>query len=151
MRLVWLSVVLCAGCWTKVITVESPPPILVVDPGHGGGMVVGGAGDLGGRWAGRGYQYNNNSSWDIDLALRPGDGGIAGTIDYPSIGCSGELDLVSDEGQVLVVRERLTVNPRNICVDGGTIKVVMRVDGALDWRWYYDGGGEGASAVMTRR
>jgi hypothetical protein len=46
--------------------------------------------------------------------------------------------------------ERLTVNPNGICVDGGTIKMVMRADNAMDWRWYYAAGNEGASAVMSR-
>ncbi|MBX3155497.1 MAG: hypothetical protein KF773_05830 [Deltaproteobacteria bacterium] len=150
MRLAWLVAFVCAGCWTRVVTVDGPPPaVLVVDHGGppGGRADVGG--DVDGRWVGRGYQYNNNSSWDIDMAVdaRSGTGAIA----YPELGCSGELYVERGDAWSLQVRERITVNPGNVCVDGGTIKLVMRADGALDWRYYYASGGEGAAAVMTRR
>jgi hypothetical protein len=145
MRLTWLPCVLLAGCFHKtVVEVLPPPPLIAVDDGgyHDGTVA--------GRWVGHGFQYNNNTSWDIDMSIGV-DGRVAGTIDYPGVGCSGELVHLRNEGPVLVVREQLTRNPGNICVDGGTIRMVMRADAAMDWRWYYEGGNEGASAVMSRR
>lgn len=77
-------------------------------------------------------------------------GGQLGTIEYPTLGCTGDLIREPDRGATIVAIERLQVNPDGSCVDGGTI--VIRDDGeTLDWRWYYANGTQGATSTLRRR
>jgi hypothetical protein len=91
------------------------------------------------------------SQWSIELHLHreAAVGRRLGTIEYPSLGCGGELIREPDRDGAMVAIERLTVNPDDVCVDGGTI--VLRILGeGLDYRWYERSGVEGATATLQR-
>ena len=101
-------------------------------------------------WTGTGYQPDAGR-WTIEMrinrAARVHE--RLGTIEYPSLGCSGELIRDLDRGVTIVAIEKLLVNPDGACVDGGTI--VLRDDGeTLDWRWYYTNGTQGATSTLRR-
>ena len=72
-----------------------------------------------------------------------------GTIDYPTLGCSSDLIREPNRGAVIVAIEKLTVNPDSSCADGGRVEIRDEGD-ALDWRWYYESGVEGATSTLRR-
>lgn len=104
-----------------------------------------------GRWEGIGHQYDDDSDWEIVMRLHATApiGERIGTIEYPSLGCTGELLRTRERAGTFTVQERLLENPEERCIDGGTIQFRRRPSG-LDWRWFDAEGNEGASSVLTR-
>jgi hypothetical protein len=77
---------------------------------------------------------DETSEYPVEMTITAADQGAdAGTTDYPTIPCSGELQLSRGEGQHFVFRERITSN-RKRCSDGGTISVTVSGD-SMSWRW----------------
>ena len=77
-----------------------------------------------GTYAGTGNQTDPDNTWPITVTFtggRPGE--VIGTVEYPTLGCGGELILVSinrvDEWGGFKVTERITYGLDN-CIDGGT-------------------------------
>jgi len=106
-----------------------------------------------GTWKGVGYQYDIHTSWDLIMKLDADDvapNARVGTIEYPSMGCKGQLLREREEGNTFVVIEEITTNPGNACVGRGRIKFERRGD-ELDWRYYYlMDPREAASAKLAR-
>jgi hypothetical protein len=77
-----------------------------------------------GTFSGTGNQTDPDNVWPITVTFiggRPGE--VIGTVEYPTLGCGGELILVSinqfDEWGGFQVIERITYGHEN-CIDGGT-------------------------------
>ena len=140
---IWTAVV-AAGCFRAP---PPPPPI-----SNAGGPAPRSAPRTLEIWEGTGYQPDAESTWTIELRIRrdAAVGAQLGTIEYPSLGCAGELIRAPDRGTTIVATERLTVNTESACVDGGTI-VLRDAGDLLDWRWYYTNGEEGATSTLRRK
>jgi hypothetical protein len=107
---------------------------------------------LAGTWRGTGHQFEPDTTWTIAMTLDKEEADVgqeAGTIEYPSLGCSGVLVRKADIGQQLVVEERITHNPHNECVARGEIHIYRNND-RLVWNWYFETGEYGAEAKLTR-
>lgn len=105
-----------------------------------------------GKWHGVGHQYEPVMDWDIVMTIEPGDtptGKRIGTIEYPSLGCSGELIRLPEEGNTLVVQEQITNNPEQRCVPTGTIRFTHD-DDKLEWKWFFPNGNEGAKSRLSK-
>ena len=77
-----------------------------------------------GTWAGTGTQTNPTAAWPVTITLGGGQPGeVIGTIDYPTLGCGGDLVLDSidplDPFLTVEVAEYITYGQDN-CIDGGT-------------------------------
>lgn len=77
-----------------------------------------------GNWTGQGYQPNlgKNPYWDMELviSLETGEGILK--IEYPSIPCSANWELISKEPKSAVFVEKL-ITGKDLCVDGGKVLV----------------------------
>jgi hypothetical protein len=77
-----------------------------------------------GDWTGVFYQSNPDREWQINFSFWGGyEGGIAGSIEYVSLGCGGDLILLSvvlDFG--LALEEQITYGEES-CLSGGTINL----------------------------
>ena len=139
---VWLCVAL-VGCWTDA-PVAFAPPISIPTPLHSHATPRGPYADLLGKWSGHGFQYDNNSDWDIVLTFDPiaSIGDQVGTVEYPGLECGGILIRrpEHDDG-TLVVQERITHGTR--CIDRGTFQFARHPIGRqLAWKWYAPDTGE---------
>jgi hypothetical protein len=86
-----------------------------------------------GVWRGQGYQVVTDataSHWPIEMTIRDG----AGTIEYPSLGCGGDLARVSQVGTSTQYRETITHGSN--CLSGAAI-IVDYLDGKLTWTWIW--------------
>ena len=98
------------------------------------------AGGLGGSWEGKVTQDNPPETYPMEMNLY----GNVGNINYPSLGCGGNLEFIRTDGKVYWYREHITFG-KDKCIDGGTIQMrrhALGDDTYWDWRW----GGGGASA-----
>jgi len=77
-----------------------------------------------GSWTGKGYQPNlgKDPYWDMDLviSLESGEGILK--IEYPSIPCSANWEIISKELKRAVFVERLTKG-KDRCIDGSKLTV----------------------------
>ena len=106
-----------------------------------------------GEWQGTGYQYDIDTRWPLVMTIRNEDvpvGDRVGTIDYPSLNCSGELTRDGEDGDTFVVTERITRDPDRRCVATGTIRFQKHGDD-IQWKWYFPDGKEGAEARLRAR
>ena len=88
-----------------------------------------------GTWEGTLEQ--DGDSYPVVLELyEPQDDAEAGTIAYPSLECSGTLELQDVHAGQIVVYEYLTVNEGQ-CVDGGEIELTFITRNELSY--FYDG------------
>ncbi len=141
MQRIW-GVILVAGCWTA-----PPPPAAIsnvaprarVEPIE--------------HWTGTGHQWDDDSHWEMTLRLEPSApvGGHFGWIEYPSLGCSGDLIREPDRGDDLIAREHITEDPEHRCVDGGMMVIPRHRGATFHWRWRYPSGEEDADAELTRQ
>jgi hypothetical protein len=74
-------------------------------------------------WTGTGQQENPTNSWPVTVSLTGGnEGDVIGTIDYPTLGCGGEIVLtevnVEDNFGSFWAQEHITYGQEN-CIDGG--------------------------------
>ena len=131
------------------VVAVTPPRAAVEAPAQKPGMYA----TIAGTWRGVGQQYDIHTSWELVMKLDAKDVGYnerIGTIEYPSLGCKGELLRENEEGNTFVVIEEISTNPGNACVPRGRIKLERRGDN-LDWRYYYlMDPREAASAQLTR-
>lgn len=107
-------------------------------PAHAQGMI--------GSWRGVGLQVDSGvvqTTWDIRLTIRAD---ITSRIDYPSLGCKGELRELSRRADMIEFEERITSGN---CIDRGRLVVLLRAD-RLSWFWSKQGAGADASAVLYR-
>jgi len=137
-----------AGCWRgggEVPAAEEPAAVTVAP------VKAGPYRDVGGRWIGVGIQYDTQSEWDVVMKLHRDApiGGRIGTIEYPSLPCRADLIRDGEEGDVLVMTEKIT-DGVDKCVDGGKIRIPRKPGSRLDWRWFFPSGEEGAKASLER-
>ncbi len=97
-----------------------------------------------GKWKGSGTQ-SNGSSWDIHVK-------IAGKskIDYPSLGCGGDLILREKESNQWQLSEKLTYGKKN-CVNNGKVVLIKKNKNELEYRWYYSNGKLSATGKLKRQ
>jgi hypothetical protein len=102
-----------------------------------------------GTWTGDVHQRGAlglNFAAEIKL---PG-GGPAGTVDYPSLGCSGPLTPVSASNQKLVLQQGV-VSGQQTCGQG-TITLTRRPDGTLGYSFAPQvAGGPSTTGTLARR
>jgi hypothetical protein len=106
---------------------------------------------LAGRWRGSGHQPDVHMDWDVTLTI-DGTGPVGtkiGTVDYPTLGCSGEIVRRPDEGDLFVIHERILVDPERHCVPEGTLKFSL-TGGSLESTWWYANGREAARGTLSR-
>ena len=94
-----------------------------------------------GYWDGTVTQHGPGTtiqSYFVEMTVKgSAPGATAGTIDYPSLHCSGHLQLSSAQGILQVYREQITSGPSG-CGTGGTI-YAMVLGGSMSWRWVAPG------------
>jgi hypothetical protein len=102
-----------------------------------------------GVWKGTGLQVGADgvqSTWTIRMTIRQHG---RSEIEYPSLGCKGELTQIANGVEGFEFNERITDGKEN-CIDRGRIVVKQR-SGRVFWFWYMPGGGPAdASAVLYR-
>jgi hypothetical protein len=102
-----------------------------------------------GNWKGSGVQAGGG--WSILINLNPGEkGSVVGTIDYPSIPCSGKLTLRGISEQFIELSENLT--KVGTCVDNGIVSLQLNPDDRdrLQYKWYYSNGNLAATGSLQR-
>jgi hypothetical protein len=100
-----------------------------------------------GQWAGLVLQNEPSETYPVTLTINA-DG--SGRIDYPMLGCGGDLTRERRNGDVIYFRERITYGDH--CITNGTVGVYPR-GRRLIWFWTGEGSsfpGMSASAVLTR-
>ncbi len=108
--------------------------------------------ELAGKWSGHGFQYNNNSDWDIELTIDPTGADVGepvGTVEYPGLDCGGILLRRPEHGDgTLVVQEKITHGVTN-CIDGGTFQLPPRATArSFAWKWFSREGEEQAQGTV---
>lgn len=78
---------------------------------------------VGTTWTGTGYQESPANTWPVTITLTGGnEGEVVGTIDYPTLGCGGEIILTEvnteDDFGSFWAQEHITYGQDN-CIDGG--------------------------------
>ena len=105
-----------------------------------------GQSNLLGDWSGVGYQVNGagpQDDWTILLEIRAG---LTSHIEYPSLGCTGDLLQLSASSEEIEFREQITEGD---CITRGRIIVRYR-DNRVLWFWHAPKSTDSASAVLFR-
>ncbi len=90
-------------------------------------------GGLGGSWEGNVTQSDTSLTFAMEMILY----GNVGSINYPSLGCGGNLEFVKTDGTSYWYKEHLTFG-KDKCIDGGSIQMrrnALGDDTYWDWRW----------------
>ncbi len=99
-----------------------------------------------GHWTGNGIQPGY-PPWPIDLNVTPSTGEPCGTIEYPSLGCGGQLTtcgtLPNGESSFTEVYTHTTAS----CSPAGTIHASC-VGATMTWTW--EGQGGPVTTTLTR-
>ena len=106
-----------------------------------------------GRWSGTVLQYNTSQDYSAIVDLYSASiGSPTGTVSYPTLGCSGELRLISIDVSMVLVTEYLTNNPNNVCVSTATLSLQLDGKGAIIYRWLPNGPNSepGSQGTLTR-
>jgi hypothetical protein len=102
-----------------------------------------------GVWTGTGLQVGADgvqSTWTIRMTIRQHG---KSEIEYPSLGCKGELAQIANGVEGFEFNEHITEG-KGACIDRGRIVAKQR-SGRVFWFWYMPGGGPAdASAVLYR-
>ena len=100
--------------------------------------------DCAGVWVGVGVQ--EGGPWTIELTLAPADGpGVCGTIEYPSLGCGGQVvDCVAEADGSITMREVYSHGLES-CAPPGALRVSCggrgtASEGHMSWVWSGEGG-----------
>jgi hypothetical protein len=101
-----------------------------------------------GAWKGVGLQVHPDGwqeTWDIRITIRAD---ITSRIEYPSLGCKGELKEVSRKSDAIEFEEHIA-SGAGLCEDRGRLLVTLR-DGRMSFFWWKPGTSMDASAVLHR-
>lgn len=79
-----------------------------------------------GVWSGNAYQYDVQETWNVKLVCKKGQFSVK----YPSLGCSGELELSGNSTYSITLRETLTSGV-GTCYDNGVITLSIEEDGSM--------------------
>ncbi len=74
---------------------------------------------------------NDGSHWSIELLVT----GDTGQIAYPSVGCSGDWNLVKREQNKLTFSEHITEGA-DVCLDQGIVTLEPALGGRSVYTWY---------------
>jgi len=101
-----------------------------------------------GTWTGT-VQQDKRISYRVKMTVNGSEGGEnSGTIEYPTIGCSGALRIREAGGGKYTFSEEIE---KGKCGNGGTIKVSRReADDKIQWEWFGTDGKRGAFGELTR-
>jgi PEGA domain len=105
-----------------------------------------------GIWTGKGYQFDNKSTWSIRIEITEAvlRGNTPAKISYPSLSCSGKLTMESSSKSQLVFAETITSGKRK-CVSGGQVQLRPSTDkNVLIFEWYERGKKE-ADGKLSRK
>ena len=106
-----------------------------------------------GIWGGMGWQPDAASPIEIHMTIDRSApvGDVVGHIDYTRVGCIADLVRLASPPTELRVKERMTTNPNDACVDGGTIVIpITPTEDTLDFKWLYPDGKVGVTATLAR-
>ena len=106
-----------------------------------------------GIWGGMGWQPDVASSIEIHMTIDRSApvGEVVGHIDYSRAGCIADLVRLASPPTELRAKERMTKNPDDRCVDGGTIVTpIAPTDDTLEFKWLYPAGEVGVTATLAR-
>jgi hypothetical protein len=112
----------------------SPVPALAETPGWWREGAV---------WAGDGVQ-NDGQRWSVEIALEADSARVS----YPSIPCSGTLDIVATSATTITLRETITTGTW-VCVTGGTVVLRVEAGGSLLFDWHDSASGLTAKAILA--
>lgn len=102
------------------------------------------AAGLGGSWSGNVTQNDPPQTYPMEMQLF----GNKGNINYPSLGCGGNLQFIRTEGKSFFYSERLTYG-KDKCIDGGTIQIGPHPFGPNQWNWTWTGSGVNVRGVVN--
>lgn len=91
------------------------------------------AAGLGGSWDGQVTQDDPPSSYAMEMQLY----GDVGNINYPTLGCGGNLKFIKTDGTTFWYQESLT-HGVDQCINGGVIQLrrhALGDDTTWEWRW----------------
>lgn len=111
----------------------------------GGRTLPAGASACLGTWEGSAVQ--DGERWTIAMVVTSTSGSRCGTIDYPSLGCGGDLLGCSARGARVHFRERYDRNP-GTCAPAGTIEASCRGNSMV---WVWRGSGMTIRTTLERR
>lgn len=98
---------------------------------------------VGAVWAGDGVQ-DNGPEWSLEITLEA----EGARITYPSIPCSGQLDILSSDGDSITLRETITKGTI-VCITGGTVVLQGEAGGSLLFDWSDPVSGLKATAILA--
>jgi hypothetical protein len=98
---------------------------------------------VGAVWAGDGVQ-SDGPEWSVEITLEP-DGA---RISYPSIPCSGTLDILTTAGSQITLQETITKGAF-LCITGGTVVLRVEAGGSLLFDWTDPVSGLKATAILA--
>lgn len=102
------------------------------------------AAGLSGSWDGNVTQDNPPATYRLEMILY----GDIGNINYPSLGCGGNLEFIRTDGTTYWYREHITYG-KDKCIDGGIIQIRRHPLGDPNsWIWQWDGAGITAKGVI---
>ncbi len=100
-----------------------------------------------GRWEGTGTQ-DDGTSWPMVVDITALKRGACAKARYPTIPCAGAWMCIGEsDGRTMMAVEHITEGQK-ACVEGGTMRLVLLPDGAIDWSWA--GPGDAAHARLHR-
>lgn len=103
------------------------------------------AAGLGGSWDGQVTQDEPPSSYPMEMQLY----GNVGNINYPTLGCGGNLEFIRTDGTTFWYREYLT-HGVDQCIDGGIIQLRRHALGdSATWEWRWEGQGVTVRGVVS--
>lgn len=92
-----------------------------------------------GEWTGA-VDQPGSPPYSVRLSLSHNGRTVVGTVAYPELACSGELDDASLAGNVLAIEETITVNGR--CLTSVDLDLTLR-PGEIGYHFSRSGGGDG--------
>lgn len=94
-------------------------------------------------WAGDGIQ-DNGPEWSLEITLEK----AGALISYPSIPCSGRLDILDSNSASITFRETITEGTL-VCITGGTVVLRGEAGGSLLFDWSDPVSGLKATAILA--
>ncbi len=104
--------------------------------------------DIDGVWYGTGEQFDVNSSWSIKLSIDSFYGVYK--IEYPDLGCKGNLMLINNEPGNIVFKETIHIGEEN-CVNNLRAELFIINSNKIKINYYYNGSDElNATGYLTK-
>ena len=94
-------------------------------------------------WAGEGVQ-TDGQRWSVEIAL----GDDSARISYPSIPCSGTLEVLATTADAITLRETIT-DGVFACITGGTVVLRVEAGGSMLFDWTDPASGLRATAILA--